>query len=576
KEGSQEDLLSITEEVFERGSQTIKFYYMIGLPTETDEDLDGIVEATQKAARIGRKYHGRKALINVTLSPFVPKSNTPFQWEAQVAEEELHRRYQYVRRRLKSGNIDVKTADTGSSFVEAVLARGDRRLGKTLRRAWELGCKFDGWSEYFNLNLWMEAFRQTGLDPKFYANRQREEDEVFPFDHLDSNLGKRFLWADQRRAWRQRVMERCEIGKCAGCDACDDKTEHILARGRPGATDEMERYPEDISAARETKTDRLETGRKLEDPDKQSMVRAAEALYHRRAKEQASRAGAEKPEQDSNGSAHHAKRERAEPLRRFPEPAKVQRLRVSYTKLDSLRYLGHLDLAKVVGLALRRAGAPLAYSEGFNPKPRVQFPPPLPLGVGGRRELFDVVLIRTVVPRELIRDLNAVTVPGLGFLSAEEIDLKEDSLECCVAASRFAVEMEPDRVGLSLEEVRGHVAEFERCATFAVDVKKKRRIKEIDLRESVSMIEVEESSSNGRQGGAGASAQERRILIKLDIQHRSGLFVQPQIALGFILGRPIERGNGVRIDRERLILIAQPSALSGQLSAVSSGVLQER
>ena len=552
KEVNDEDFLHIIEEVFKRGWRTVKFYYMIGLPTETDEDLEGIVKATRRAADIGRRYHGRKALINVTLSPFVPKSNTPFQWEAQTPEPELKRRYDYVKRRLRSPNIDVKTGDTRSSFIEAALARGDRRVGDALRRAWELGCKFDGWDEYFRYDLWLQAFEEVGLDPTFYANRQRGKDEVFPFDHIDSTLGKRFLWADQRRAWRERVMERCEIGKCAGCVACTDEIDHILAMNQSGTGDGIERFLKE-DAATGAKSDRLEEGRKLEDPDKGGMLRAAESLYSRRAEEIASNAQADETHLPDADERLFGRFKNAQPERRFPEPEKVQRLRITHTKLGILRYIAHLDLAKVVAMTLRRAKAPLSYTEGFNSKPKVQFAPPLRLGIGGRREVFDVMLTEQVDPDSLLRDLNAVSVDGLEFLSAEEIDVRADSLEAQVSASRFIAELEFDTVHCTLDEVNTCIASFEQSATFPVQVKKKKGVKEIDLRESVSFLQAEEGE-NGR------------TRVTIDIAHQEGLFVQPQLALEFILGRPLEIGEGVTIDRERLMFDRTPADL------VASGV----
>lgn len=547
KEVDQEEFLGIISDVFERGWQTVKFYFMVGLPTETDEDLDGIVEITRRAAEIGKRHQGRKALINVTLSPFVPKSNTPFQWEAQPAREELERRYQYVRRQLRGPNIDVKTSDTKSAFIEAVLARGDRRVGAALRRAWELGCKFDGWDEYFRFETWLQAFEQTGVDPAFYANRQREEDEVFPFDHVDSSLGKRFLWADQRRAWRLRVMEPCEVGKCAGCNACTSEIDHVLALNQPGAIDGIERYDSSVvcSDAR-AKEQRLAEGRQLVDPDKESMLRAAATRYKERAEQLAQQA---KPEIDPHADikVFSRFRENRRPELRYAEPERVQRLRIHYSKQGVLRYVAHLDMAKVIGMVLRRAGAPLSYSEGFNSKPRVQFPPPLPLGYGARAEAFDAQLNERVDPDELVAKMNACSVEGLVFFAPEEIDLRADSLETEVAASAFTIDLDLDSLELSIETLRARIAEFQAAESFPVQVKKKNGIRTIDLRHSVTSIDAETTDCGAR--------------IAMDITHEEGLFVQPHAALGFILGRPIELSPAARVDRERLILRGAPAAL---------------
>ncbi len=548
KEVNQTDFLNIIGEVFERGWQTIKLYFMVGLPTETDEDLDGIINLTKEAARLGRQHHGRKAIVNVTLSPFVPKSNTPFQWEAQPLEAELNRRYEYVRTRLRGPNIDVKTNDTRSSFIEAVLARGDRRCSAALKRAWELGARFDGWDEYFNYEAWLEAFRQVGLDPTFYANRQRAEDEFFPFDHLDSSLGKRFLWADQRRAWRLRVMEPCEVGKCAGCVACDEVIEHVLALNQPGATDGQERYTKDAILGRSERTTRLDEGRKLEDPNDESMLFASATRYSERAAQIAESAAQADNEKAAKVFTRYRDNAHAMPNHKYAEPEKAQRLRVAFTKLGALRFISHLDMAKVIAMTMRRAKAPLSYSEGFNTKPKISFLPPLPLGYGARRELLDVYMTQQVNPDEFIAALNRVSVPGLEFLGAHEIDLKADSLEPSTVASRFTLDLDLGKLGLSSIELGRAIERYKESETFPVNVKKKQEIRKVDLRQSLVSLDVLQSDASPARIG-------------VVIRHAEGFFVQPHIALGFILERPLELGGNAWAERESVVM-------SGELAAV--------
>lgn len=622
KEVDQEDFLRIIGEVFERGWQTVKFYFMVGLPTETDEDLDGIVEITRTAAELGRRRHGRKAIVNVTLSPFVPKSNTPFQWEAQPDEPELNRRYEYVRKKLRGPNIDVKTNDTGSSFIEACLARGDRRMSEVVRAAWKLGARFDGWDEYFRKDIWLEAFRQVGLDPKFYANRQRGEDEVFPFDHIDSSLGKRFLWADQRRAWRMRVMERCEVGKCAGCVACDDTTEHVLARDQPGAVDGQERYHKELIDARAERSKRLEEGRRLEDPTEESMLLAAETRYAQKAREIAEQLAAkaascggggngvegdglegEEPDSelrdelgaalavapdpnvgqaslpvssraDEGGGAaplaeadpdrvfSHYRRRQNQPVHRYAEPEAVSKIRLTYTKLGPIRFLSHLDLIKTLNLCLRRGGAPLSYSQGFNPQPKVSFAPPLPVGFGGRAEPLDALLIERVDIDALIERMNEFAPEGLLFLEGEEIDLKTESIDAGAEASEFVVELDFAKIGaraggetaadgtassglLDRAAIEAAIERFLACERFPVEVRKKAGVRTIDLRESLEKIELVPARE-------GASANHAEL--RMTVTHAEGRFVQPHVSLGFILDRPLDLGTGVRADRARIRL----------------------
>lgn len=550
KEVDQEDFLRIIEEVFSRGWQTVKFYFMLGLPTETEEDLDGIVEICRKAAELGRRFQGRRAIVNVTLSPFVPKSNTPFQWEPQLPEEQLEQRYQYVRRALKGTGVDIKTADPSEAFIEGVLSRGDRRLARAVKRAWELGCKFDGWGEYFRYDLWIEAFCQTGINPRWYANRTRREDEVLPFDHIDASLGKRFLWADQRRAWRERVMEDCAVGKCAGCVACDDQIDHVLAKDQPGATDGIERYPAKFET-REAKEARLANGRELSDPDNESMLRAAATRYRER-RELIIQQAVKQPDEGDMIFTRFQSAPRPEPLKEFVEPPKAQRLRVTYTKQDVLRYLAHLDLAKVITMVLRRANAPVSYSEGFNSKPRVQFPPPLGLGVGGENELFDLMLAERVDPETFCTVLQDFSIPGLVFRAAEEIGISAPSLEAQVEASIFRLRVEEDRAGLTLFEAENAFRAFAEAPGFRARVKKKGRVKPVDLKYCVRLLGLE-------------AAGYGRFDVRMEVTHAPGSFVKPEIALGLITGRPLELGGGLRVERERLLLQGLPAVtLSGQ------------
>lgn len=551
KEVDQQDFFRIIGEVFARGWQTVKFYFMLGLPTETEEDLDGIVEICKEAMALGRKHHGRRAIVNVTLSPFVPKSNTPFQWEPQLPEEQMEKRYQYVRRALRGTGVDIKTSDPSESFIEAVLSRGDRRVAMAVKRAWELGCKFDGWGEYFRYDLWIEAFLQMGLNPRWYANRTRREDEVLPFDHIDASLGKRFLWADQRRAWRERVMEDCAVGKCAGCVACDDEIDHILAKDQPGGAEGLERYPAKFES-REEKEKRLAEGRQLGDPSEESMLRAAASRYRER-REQIIEEAIAKGEEEDQIFTRFQSAPKYKPAEKFVEPPRVQRIRVTYTKLGVLRYLAHLDMSKVISLILRRARAPISYSEGFNSKPRVQFPPPLGLGVGGDQEKFDVMLLDRVDPEAFWEELRQFSIPGLEFLAAEEIEMSAPSLEAQVEASRFRLTIDEARSGLSRAQAEAALAEFESAESFPAQVMKKKRVKSIDLKHSLKAV--------GLEGG-----RDNAYEVRLEVSHEPGSFVKPEIALGLIAGRPLELGEGVRVEREELVLQGEPAAASAAAS----------
>lgn len=218
KGNTEEDLLSTIQRVFSAGWRLVKLYFMIGLPTEGEEDLKGIVSLCQKALRVARRAK-ESAQINVSISTFVPKAHTPFQWEPQSATEEVQRKHQLLRQSFDRHGLRFKWADPRLSLLEGVFARGDRRLGKTLEKAQALGCRLDGWGEHFRYDLWENAFGETGVDPSFYL-RERMPDEALPWDHLESRVAKYFLKEERKRALEGAQTPDCRNASCNGCGVC--------------------------------------------------------------------------------------------------------------------------------------------------------------------------------------------------------------------------------------------------------------------------------------------------------------------------------------------------------------------
>ncbi|MDQ2087295.1 TIGR03960 family B12-binding radical SAM protein [Herbivorax sp. ANBcel31] len=219
---TEEDLLKASATAFEGGWSGVKLYFMIGLPTETMEDLDGIAELSKKVVDVYMKTpkdkRGKGLNINVSTSSFVPKPFTPFQWEAQDSIDMIKEKQQHLKDKLKSRHIKYNWHDPNLSFLEAVLARGDRRLGKVLYLAFKNGCKFDSWGDHFKFDSWMEVFNQCKIDPHFYANRKRELTEVFPWDHIDVGVTKSFLKKENQKAYLGEVTSNCSEN-CTGCGA---------------------------------------------------------------------------------------------------------------------------------------------------------------------------------------------------------------------------------------------------------------------------------------------------------------------------------------------------------------------
>ena len=219
---TEEEILSACKTAFEGGYMSVKLYFMLGLPTETDEDLKGIAELGQKIVNLyydnPNRPKGKAVSVSISVSTFVPKPFTPFQFEPQIDENEIRRRQEFLKSCITTKKISLSYHDSATSFLEGVLARGDRRLGAVLYEAYKSGCKFDSWTECFDLSKWLDSFEKCGIDPRFYANRKREFEEINPWDHLDYAVSKNFLINENKTAHNEKTTPNCRE-KCSGCGA---------------------------------------------------------------------------------------------------------------------------------------------------------------------------------------------------------------------------------------------------------------------------------------------------------------------------------------------------------------------
>ena len=219
----EEAIFTCLEEAFSKGWDKIKLYFMMGLPTETEEDLSGIVRLAQESAKLARRKGRKRISITVSVAGFVPKAHTPFQWEAQNSVEEFKAKGRLLKSQIKDRAISLRYHEPEQSFLEGVLARGDGRLGDVIERAWMKGARFDGWSETFSLSLWLEAFDECGLNPADYV-RARVERENLPWDHIDVGVTKDFLLKERAAAYAAGRTPDCR--RTSGneqayvCNAC--------------------------------------------------------------------------------------------------------------------------------------------------------------------------------------------------------------------------------------------------------------------------------------------------------------------------------------------------------------------
>ena len=364
KNVTEEEVMNTCRTAFEGGYTSVKLYFMMGLPTETMEDIEGIANLAQKVVdlyySLPTRPKGRAVSVSISCACFVPKPFTPFEFEAQDTMELLHEKQKHLLASVKSKKISVSYHDADVSFIEAILAKGDRRLCDVIERVWKMGSRLDGWYEYFDAQRWYDAMNELNIDPAFYANRHREYDEVMPWDHLDFCVSKNFLIRENKLAHQEQVTPQCRE-KCSACGA------RALIKG-------------------ECCSDKV--------------------VYEREV------APIEPP------------RPKVDPSLLLDQPQKV---RLFFTKLDRAKYISHLDMNRCMSRAIKRAGLPVWYTGGFNPHMYLTFPLPLSLGCESVYECVDLKMTQKVDFDQMVSRLNACLPPDIQvFLAGEQkMDQKE-------------------------------------------------------------------------------------------------------------------------------------------------------
>lgn len=222
KNVTEEEVIKTCTKAFDNGWTSVKLYFMMGLPTETMEDIEGIANLGMQVIHAfynnPNRQKGTGVQVSISCASFIPKPFTPFQWEPEDSMESLKKKQQHLLESIPSKKIKVSYHETPTSLLEGVLARGDRRLGAVILDAWKMGCKFDSWDDRFNFDAWMKAFEMNGIDPFFYTKRKRPFEELLPWDHLDYGVSRKFLENENKKAHENKTTPHCRI-KCAGCGA---------------------------------------------------------------------------------------------------------------------------------------------------------------------------------------------------------------------------------------------------------------------------------------------------------------------------------------------------------------------
>jgi radical SAM superfamily enzyme YgiQ (UPF0313 family) len=234
----EEDLFASVENAFQNGWKRVKLYFMISLPTETDEDVIAIADLATRVCKLGRRMKVSNPTVAIGVSSFVPKPNTPWQWHGQDTVAEIERKQKLIRRNLGDKGVEFRSHDARTTHLEAVLSLGDRRVADVIELAWRNGCKFDSWDEHFKYGTWMDAFVECGIDPYFIANRQKAYDEPLAWDHIDCGVTKAYQKKEDRLSREAKFTPDCHSEPCTMCQACDRFVlegigEKLGAKGRP-------------------------------------------------------------------------------------------------------------------------------------------------------------------------------------------------------------------------------------------------------------------------------------------------------------------------------------------------------
>ena len=364
---TEENLMTACASAFRQGWKQVKLYFMMGLPTETDEDVIGIARLAKKVVDLYTEIKGRRGVkVTVSVSCFVPKPYTPFQWFGQVPKEEFERRQRLLKENITDRAITFNYHDARLSVIEGVFARGDRRLAKVIYQAWHDGAKFDGWSDLYQHETWLNAFTKCGIDLKYYNERTIGFNEPLPWEITTPGVNKKFLLSEWEKAMQAALTPDCRRTHCTGCGICQNLGVKVI--------------------------------------DYAGLAIAGNNLPA-------------KAEKVGLPNEKDAGKERV-----------LYKYRAEITKGEKLRYVSHLDYANIFIRAFDRAKLPMAYSEGFNPHMKVAFASALSLGVTSDAEYMDFELVKPMCQPELFDKISAALPRGAKLKELREIKGKAKAL----------------------------------------------------------------------------------------------------------------------------------------------------
>lgn len=418
KATSEQALLKAVDLAFREGWRSVKLYFMIGQPSETDEDLDGIIAMIQKVVQLSRLHKGRG--VNVSVSPFVPKPLTPFQWCSQNSIDETNKKLLYISGRIRQKSVKLSFRTPDLAAVEGVLARGDRRLSAVIQKAWEAGSKLDGWSELYEFGRWKNAVLDCGFTFDQWL-KGFDIDQPLPWDHIDKGVTKKFLRDEYHRALGQDVTPDCRFSDCKKCGLMGEKVCKEIIQNPDSAVNEIE--PDTVVMPKDVRK-----GRYLS----------------------------------------------------------KQIVRIEYSKGEPVRYLSHLDLMRMFERAIRRAHIPIAYTEGYNPRPKISYGPALATGYTSDSEFMDVHLA-TEETIDLIEMLSPHLPLGIELKRTEYLK-KARSLGSLVSRLDYFIELNGE---FDAAATRSAIDQFMNSSEITVRRRKKgKQIRTLNIRPNILQLTI--------------------------------------------------------------------------------------
>lgn len=507
----EEQILRACRLAFEADWKTIKLYFMLGLPTETMEDAEAIVDLSAKILEMGREIGGGRVKITCSASTFIPKPFTPFQWFGMATAEDFHAKQDRIKELMPRG-VQFKHHDRRESWLEGVLSRADRAIGPAILKAYEKGATLDAWSEHVKLDAWVQAFEECGLDAEELATRDIPLEAELPWEIIDTQLRRRWLEHEHKRALSEKTVVPCGAHACAGCAPFAKECIHGIVGEQKWTSYE----PGDgVASARSTSEP---TALCPSSPPQMPALRAASEASQ----------GGESSDRDAAGG----------PTEPAPAPP-VYAYRARFRKEGRSRFLGHLDLVRAIVQSFRRAGIPFVYTQGFKPKPKLTLTPALALGIASREEYADFETPVRLEPDEFLATINEKTPHGLTFEALVPIDSRGTSLQELIGrASYRAVIPEIDPA-----ELRERVESFVASDRVEITRIRKKKEKRIDLRRAVAHLSVDEQGALAFTLAMDPSGSAR-----------------PSEVLGALVGE--ERGKAADVERVALLASGRDRWLS--------------